>query len=309
MKIRQGETEEKMMAIRVLTEGGFSLCRAIAIVGSCYATYRKHGGSGNPVPLPVERDTQILSLYREGLTLEQVSLRFNITRERVRQILRKNGVSALDGGAHLSAISNQIHEARERQSRKDRTCMGRFGCDWETAVRINGATNFYSHRTKTYFYFNQRHKASDRGIDFDLTLPQWWEIWEQSGKWEMRGRGKGRYCMARHGDAGPYGVGNVYITTNDRNAAESYDFRPVEDRHRAFYVSTRAMGLTPRQKQILDLSLTGLGPKAIAAQLGIARGTVATQLSAARHKERRRERESSDPLSAIDAHESIMTPA
>jgi hypothetical protein len=68
----------------------------------------------------------------------------------------------------------------------------------------------------------QIHKihSKQRGIPFELTFEQWMEIWEKSGKFEYRGRGKGKYCMSRINDMGAYAIGNVYINLNEINAHE-----------------------------------------------------------------------------------------
>jgi hypothetical protein len=70
-------------------------------------------------------------------------------------------------------------------------------------------------------YQIQRIHAKDRGISFELTFEEWINIWEQSGKFEFRGRGKGKYCMSRVNDSGPYKVGNVYINLNELNAHDA----------------------------------------------------------------------------------------
>lgn len=55
-----------------------------------------------------------------------------------------------------------------------------------------------------------------RKIDWRLTLPEWWSIWEASGRWNERGMGRG-YMMCRIGDRGAYEVGNVYIGPGAEN--------------------------------------------------------------------------------------------
>lgn len=55
-----------------------------------------------------------------------------------------------------------------------------------------------------------------RNIQWKLTLPEWWAIWQDSGKWEQRGVGRG-YMMCRKGDKGAYEVGNVYIGSGEEN--------------------------------------------------------------------------------------------
>lgn len=67
------------------------------------------------------------------------------------------------------------------------------------------------------FYRQQRGNAKLRGIEFNLSPEEWWDIWCKSGKFLERGKGPDKYCMARYGDVGPYAVGNVKIITNYEN--------------------------------------------------------------------------------------------
>lgn len=69
----------------------------------------------------------------------------------------------------------------------------------------------------------QKRKAKQRGIPWELSFEQWWGIWEQSGKWDLRGDTSGMYCMSRREDTGPYSVTNVYINKFGENTKESYD--------------------------------------------------------------------------------------
>ena len=69
-------------------------------------------------------------------------------------------------------------------------------------------------------YSEQKQAAKQRGIPFELTFDDWFTIWNRSGKWEQRGRGKGTYVMSRIGDVGPYAIGNVYINSQEQNASE-----------------------------------------------------------------------------------------
>lgn len=66
---------------------------------------------------------------------------------------------------------------------------------------------------------SQRRNARKRKIGWHLTLLEWWTIWQQSGKWEERGRGSG-YVMCRYGDLGPYALGNVFIGGARENTSE-----------------------------------------------------------------------------------------
>lgn len=69
----------------------------------------------------------------------------------------------------------------------------------------------------------QKHKstAKHRGIDFNLSFDEWLDIWQQSGKYHLRGRGAGTYVMSRINDAGPYAIGNVFINSNAQNVIDA----------------------------------------------------------------------------------------
>jgi hypothetical protein len=70
-------------------------------------------------------------------------------------------------------------------------------------------------------YQKHRSVAKVRQIDFQLTFDEWLSIWQQSGKWHLRGRGTGTYVMSRVNDAGPYAVGNVFIQSNAQNITDA----------------------------------------------------------------------------------------
>lgn len=69
-------------------------------------------------------------------------------------------------------------------------------------------------------YHKQRDNAKARGIAWRFNPATWYEVWRASGKWALRGRGKGLFCMARNGDVGPYSPDNVRIIGFDENSAE-----------------------------------------------------------------------------------------
>ena len=68
----------------------------------------------------------------------------------------------------------------------------------------------------------QLHRANSkrRGIGFNLTFEEWWDIWQSSGFWHLRGNRKGQYVMSRYQDQGDYEVGNVFIQLFENNLRE-----------------------------------------------------------------------------------------
>ena len=78
-------------------------------------------------------------------------------------------------------------------------------------------------------YLNHKHSAKKRGIPFELSFEQWYDIWQQSGKWEQRGRGKDAYVMSRIGDKGGYTLNNVFIQSNSNNVIEGNMNRTITE--------------------------------------------------------------------------------
>jgi hypothetical protein len=82
----------------------------------------------------------------------------------------------------------------------------------------------------TRAFIEQKNNARTRGIGWMLTFKEWWNIWQDSGHWEQRGRTKGCWVMGRPGDVGPYAVGNVVICTIKENVAEREKHSPAKFR-------------------------------------------------------------------------------
>jgi hypothetical protein len=70
-------------------------------------------------------------------------------------------------------------------------------------------------------YLKHKNNAAVRGVPFLFTFEEWWDIWQQSGKWEQRGKKKGQYVMSRYGDIGPYSIDNVFIQLAQYNIRDA----------------------------------------------------------------------------------------
>jgi DNA-binding CsgD family transcriptional regulator len=154
-----------------------------------------------------DRIRQMADLYKSGRTLKQIGERFGVTRERVRQILTKHlGFNANSGGRHIRAERQRTRFELKRNQK----CLEKWGCNWDQYVELRAL------RKPTRAFASQKQNASKRGIDWDLTLWQWWSIWQQSNHWNDRGRGHG-FQMCRVGDQGAYSIDNVYIASGSVN--------------------------------------------------------------------------------------------
>jgi hypothetical protein len=76
----------------------------------------------------------------------------------------------------------------------------------------------------------QKRKAKQRGIEWQLSFDQWWELWEKSGKWNERG--VDGYAMCRYSDTGSYSVDNIRIDTFKNNSLENYEIMGIDNKGR-----------------------------------------------------------------------------
>ena len=77
----------------------------------------------------------------------------------------------------------------------------------------------------------QKSNAKRRGIEFKLTYEQWIDWWLNTGHFEDRGLGKGKYVMSRIGDSGAYELGNIECKLHEENGREAgYRSKPPKSR-------------------------------------------------------------------------------
>lgn len=102
--------------------------------------------------------------------------------------------------------------------KRDRNAQLIFGCDEVEAIEINAGRPLRERGSLAMAYVTQRHAAHRRGICWEITFKEWLTVWRESGFLAVRGVGVGSYCMARHGDTGPYSPHNVSIIPTQQNS-------------------------------------------------------------------------------------------
>jgi len=185
----------------------------------------------NGLIVPNERELEMHLQYMNGQTLDSIGKTFGVTRELVRQRMKACfGETRSDTGYMLRRyVLPQYLAQRDakylRQRKREWKIYKVFGCHEEIVTHINGGRFSLSNNSKSnspaHAYQQQRYSAYYRGIRWEISFPEWWEVWKDSGKWSLRGRGHG-YCMARYGDSGPYAVDNVYVCTSAQNTSDQY---------------------------------------------------------------------------------------
>jgi hypothetical protein len=169
-----------------------------------------------------KRAAKMAAMYRAGMTLQEIGEKHGISRERVRQLMTKHeGMRQAGGGRAAKARMN----SQRKKAAQDQRYLEKYGCtfaqyrevrDFGKRMMADGAGMY---RTPIYAFLSQRNNAKYRGIEWNLTLWQWWSIWQESGKWAERGKRRDGYVMSRLKDQGAYEIGNVYIGTLSENSS------------------------------------------------------------------------------------------
>lgn len=217
---------ERARQMESLAASGLTVYEIAEAVGVCRAVvYRWSYGAANKPARPganaaSERAEKMAGMYRQGLSLAKIGQHFKITRERVRQVLAKQGIKAKDGGAHVSALLKESRRTRDADARAQLA----FGVSHAELAQLRKDRVVEAFKRQSY-------AASNRGIAWRLTFAEWFAVWQTSGKLHLRGRGKGKYVMSRIRDDGCYEMGNVHIqlaTENSRDAVEVWRGKAVK---------------------------------------------------------------------------------
>lgn len=178
--------------------------------------------SGRP-PLSA-RDKDIKQRYEGGeQTLAEIGAIWNLSKHTVKHIVAAMGLDYQARRAKQKAMRRQ-----KEWDKRETQCQQRYGCSWDTLCELQEIgrqmqdAGCSQSRTPLGAFHQQRQNARERGIEWQLTLGEWWHIWDDSGHWEYRGKGQDRYVMSRFGDTGPYCAGNVFI----QKAVENNSQRP-----------------------------------------------------------------------------------
>lgn len=194
-------------------------------------------GPGRPTGTPnhlVARNLDIKARYLEGETLNEIGIIYNITRERVRQILVKQGIEGFDGGA---AVRWEELKLRKLEN-KIANCLAKYGCTPEEFAELRRlgremmAHGVARDKTPIGAYRNRQHNCTQYGIPFDLTLWQFWTLWKESGHWNDRGQGN--YGLCRKDTAKGFTIDNVFIREmkrasrwGEKRSGVASKFKPV----------------------------------------------------------------------------------
>jgi hypothetical protein len=161
--------------------------------------------------MSTERAERLASQYTtQNVTLEDLGQQEGITRERVRQLLKKIGISRNNSYRHTSATVQR--EAAKRQ-KLERHCQHSYGCSWEDVKRVTGRSVFANLRSHPVIskWWHHRMTAQRKLIAWEITLPEYSEL--VSPILDKFGLGKNQLVVRRINPLGPFSRGNIEVVT------------------------------------------------------------------------------------------------
>lgn len=167
----------------------------------------------------LERELEMVGMYKKGNTLEEIGFCYGVTRQRVQQVLARHCVSK-DGGLAKKREEKKrlITKARdERFVEKYGFNEGKFksvGNDFKLAYR------------------QQKTNAERRGIAWTIKFSDWFLLWEESGKWPERGLGFDKYVLTRKDLRKGFEPENIVIAPHSASSRKGINYamhgNPIE---------------------------------------------------------------------------------
>lgn len=147
----------------------------------------------------------IVSRFLAGETSGDLAKVYDCTRSRILQILKANGIKGEQGGRTIKPKRAAVLRAEKREARAQK----HYGVSLETLSEF--------HKSVHNAYTVHKLNCERRGIPWAFNLETWAKVWEDSGKWEERGKkkvkGQPRYVMAQPDKTQPIGPDNCRVTT------------------------------------------------------------------------------------------------
>ena len=206
---------------------------------------------------PSGNDEDFIQLYREGKTLEEIGIQYNLTRERVRQRLAKAGITKHEGGCAVKtkALSTVRAIARKEFLEKQNQRRWRLSVDDMEKIRAtltDGAANKLCAQ-----YQRVRDRSQREKIPFSISFADYVDLMKPFVNQYRRG-------------------GIVLHRIDPNKGYENGNLVPLPH--------SQSSILGKRQQKILDLYKRDLSVKDISAMLGITPQTVSSVLTQIKNK-------------------------
>lgn len=166
------------------------------------------------------RKQDMVALYKSGMTLQDIGNKYGMTRERVRQIIVKEGVTSKDGGKTVQKIAKQKNENLLRAHQKQERTMKREAHHkkWveknlENAIHEieQAGLPHYREHIVCNSYIRIRLVRWHQHQEKYMNYIDWATVWRASGYFSMASGPEKGWCMTRIDHNAPWSVENAKI--------------------------------------------------------------------------------------------------
>lgn len=224
-----------------------------------------------------ERVERLVRKYTtERCTLEDLGQEEGVTRERVRQLLWKAGITS--NQSYRRSVSGSVRKETERRLKREKHCQAIYGCSWEEVKRLTGRevfTNLRSHPL-VKAYFHHRGVAKRNIIPWEIALPEYAEI--LSPILDRFGLGRKQLVLRRKDPLGPFSKGNLEVMTLAESSFKTGGF----DKGRKVMCLRKMRAAEERVFKTVEMLNAGHTQKEIAAAVGRCLGSVACYVKRAK---------------------------
>ena len=197
-------------------------------------------------------DEDLARLYRAGKTLSEIGTQHNLTRERVRQRLKRVGISKHEGGASIKKKSLDVIRAVARKEQTERTSMRQWNLSVDDMAKVRASLT-KSEALKLCAQYKQiLFNAHRRKIPFLISFSD--------------------YVTLMKPHVTEYGRGGVVLHRIDPDIG-------YENRNVVVLTHSESSILGKREQKISDLHNRGYRPSQIGNKLGIKPKTVSSVLA------------------------------
>lgn len=163
----------------------------------------------------VDREPHIVEWFKSGKAITEIAailseeLGTTVSYQAVHRIIKKNGLGRKDGGKSVQTTARKEEEAKQKVEKLD----ARYGCTDDQWKYLRGLAEAYKDTPlAAYNTFKNNFKNLYPDIPFELTLWDWWSMWEESGKWGQHKRNpKGMFVMTFVDALVPFAKNNARI--------------------------------------------------------------------------------------------------
>lgn len=128
-----------------------------------------------------DRIEAMAAMYKGGRTLQQIGDLFGITRERVRQLIKKKGMTGKDGGARISSAAGRAERMARLLARREEKAKRIYGVSHQEALALNGGMSLRDPESLATKYRQKKANALRKAHDWDLTFRGYVSAIQESG--------------------------------------------------------------------------------------------------------------------------------